>query len=130
ASGLIELGAHTVSHPLLTDLPHDAARTEMRVSKERLEALGGRPVTHFAYPFGKRDCATPALRTLARECGFSSAVLAYGGPVYPDSNRYALPRLPFGDEDSLAALRLRASGARSLFARHPHSEHSSGESNA
>lgn len=119
-SGLVELGAHTVSHPVLSTLPLAEARAEMMASKQALEALCGQPVRHFAYPYGDRSAVNPATQRLAQECGFMSAVLAYGGPVKPDANRYALPRLPFGGQDSVEDLRLRASGARALLDRVRH----------
>ena len=87
----------------------------MQVSKQRLEALCGRPVRHFAYPFGHRASVNPAVRALVRESGFTSAVLAYGGPVHLHADWCALPRLPFGGQDAMEDLRLRASGIRALL---------------
>jgi peptidoglycan/xylan/chitin deacetylase (PgdA/CDA1 family) len=117
SSGQIELGAHTVSHPMLSTLPINVAKAEMVDSKQRLEVLSGQLVQHFAYPFGKHDSVNPEVLALAPMCGFASAVLAYGGPVYPHSNPYALPRLPFGGSDTMVSLRLRASGVPALLAR-------------
>src|SRR5712691_11916957 len=52
ASGM-EIGAHTVTHPILTQLNSERADSEIRDSKRRLEAITGNPVTLFAYPNGK-----------------------------------------------------------------------------
>lgn len=117
SSGQIELGAHTVSHPVLSALPANVAEVEIMASKQRLEILSGQVVRHFAYPFGTRASVNPEILTLPQACGFSSATLAYGGPVYPHSNPYALPRLPFGGPDTMASLRLRASGVPALLDR-------------
>lgn len=55
ADSQFELGAHTVSHPVLSALPPAMAQAEIALSKQWLETLGGRPIRHFAYPYG--DCA-------------------------------------------------------------------------
>ena len=46
------IGSHTVSHPRLTQLSHDALRRELRESKARLEDLVGRPVELLSFPHG------------------------------------------------------------------------------
>lgn len=117
ASDLVELGAHTVSHPALSALPLAEARTEISASQQTLETQYGQPVRHFAYPYGDRAAVNPAVQALAQECGFASATLAYGGPVQSSADRYALPRIPFGGADSMENLRWRASGAPARLAR-------------
>jgi peptidoglycan/xylan/chitin deacetylase (PgdA/CDA1 family) len=52
---LIEIGAHTVTHPILTRLPIQAQRSEIQGSRQVLSALAGKPVRYFAYPGGKYD---------------------------------------------------------------------------
>ena len=42
-----EIGAHTMTHPLLTTIPDEEAATEIRESKTYLEAIIGKPVTSF-----------------------------------------------------------------------------------
>jgi peptidoglycan/xylan/chitin deacetylase (PgdA/CDA1 family) len=49
----VGIGAHTVNHPILAALDDDAAKCEIRSSKERLEQLLGEPLVLFAYPNGK-----------------------------------------------------------------------------
>ena len=48
----IDIGAHTVSHPILTRLRPEAAFEEMHRGKEELEAIVGEPMRLFAYPNG------------------------------------------------------------------------------
>lgn len=67
----IEFGSHSRTHPNLTQLSRDALRGEMVRSREELEALLGRPVIAFAYPFGAWDDA-------AHEMARSSFNLAFG----------------------------------------------------
>src|SRR5438067_762086 len=52
--GLVEIGAHTVSHPWLAAIPLAEQRREMAQSKAELEEILGKPVTSFAYPHGSR----------------------------------------------------------------------------
>lgn len=69
------VGAHTHTHPVLSQVAPAHAQAEIRKSKEVLEALLDEPVEHFAYPFGLRRyfddrlidyCRRIGLRTVAR----------------------------------------------------------------
>ena len=91
---LIEIGAHTVNHPMLTALPEDSQRWEIGQSKRELESLLGRPVTSFAYPYGHH---TEDVVALVRKAGYSSASSIHPGPVNRQSDRFRLPRLKVRD---------------------------------
>lgn len=65
---LVTIGSHTVKHAHLVEVGPDRARLELAQSKADLEAVLGRPVTQFSYPFGAR---TPALDQQARSAGYS-----------------------------------------------------------
>jgi peptidoglycan/xylan/chitin deacetylase (PgdA/CDA1 family) len=49
------IGAHGVDHLALTDQTDDGMASEVRESRAALETLIGRPVRHFAYPYGAVD---------------------------------------------------------------------------
>jgi peptidoglycan/xylan/chitin deacetylase (PgdA/CDA1 family) len=74
AAAGIDIGAHTYSHPILTRLADGAADTEIRRSRDELEAGLGRPVYHFAYPNGggvvNHDTR---IANLVRSAGFRSS---------------------------------------------------------
>ena len=57
ASGLVDFGAHCVTHPFLDEMAPQAALEEIAISKGRIEAETGRPVTSFAYPSGRVPAA-------------------------------------------------------------------------
>lgn len=101
----IEIGAHTVTHPRLTDASPDDERYEVEESKRRLEeALGGR-ITSFAYPHGSPgDYSERTMRVVA-EAGYRGAFTACDGLVTAASRPYELPRISVGDVggDELAA---------------------------
>jgi peptidoglycan/xylan/chitin deacetylase (PgdA/CDA1 family) len=91
AGGLIDVGAHTVTHCPLTMRTAEERRHEIQKSKADCEALLGRPVQGFAYPYGDRDSETIAA---VRQCGFAWACCTRKGNVrLHDYNPHDLPRL-------------------------------------
>lgn len=53
SSGLIDIGAHTKTHPDLTTVPSKKVYQEIFGSKQILTKYTGKPVIAFAYPIGK-----------------------------------------------------------------------------
>lgn len=70
AEPLITIGAHSVTHASLKQLPPSLRESEIAGSRSACEAFTGRPVELFAYPFGDVDRAT---RDAVAAAGFSSA---------------------------------------------------------
>ncbi len=68
-SGVIEYGSHTMNHPHLSALKPDDAAWEIAESKRQLEALFGREMSAFAYPYGD-GAYVPAIRQLALDAGY------------------------------------------------------------
>ncbi len=70
-----ELGAHSVTHPDLSQLDFDQCLREMIESRETIERLTGVEVQTFAYPF----CVYGAeARAAAEQAGFLAAVTCHG----------------------------------------------------
>jgi peptidoglycan/xylan/chitin deacetylase (PgdA/CDA1 family) len=91
SDGLIELGAHTVTHPALTLLCRLESRREIEVSGHRCRELATKSVNGFAYPYGDMSSE---VRSDVATLGFSWACSTEGGFVdgkQPDI--YALPRV-------------------------------------
>ena len=97
AGDAIEVGAHTVTHPVLALLSPSERRSEMLASKRRLEALLDRPVRSFAHPFGEPQHFDATTGALLRECGFTSACSSVPRPVDAKADRFWLPRATVGD---------------------------------
>lgn len=97
--GLIEIGAHSVSHSLLAGLPETAQREEIRQSKRQIEEIVGRPALAFAYPYGKPDSYTAATVRLVKEAGFTCACSNWPGVVSRGAASFELPRLHVYDWD-------------------------------
>jgi peptidoglycan/xylan/chitin deacetylase (PgdA/CDA1 family) len=86
-----DLGAHTITHAHLTQLPRAAAREEISGSRKALEDRFSRAVTDFAYPYGEFVCAD---RVLVGEAGFLRAWTVEPAVITRDSDPLALPRFP------------------------------------
>jgi peptidoglycan/xylan/chitin deacetylase (PgdA/CDA1 family) len=95
--GLIEVGAHTVTHPLLAALPPARQRQEIRQSKAQMESLLNRRVASFAYPYGRREDYSPATVEIVREAGFDCACSNFAGAVKQGADMYQLPRMHVQD---------------------------------
>ncbi len=93
---LIEVGAHTMTHPVLAALPASEQRKEIQQSKEFLEAILKRRVTSFAFPHGSYTSETIAI---LRETGFDCACSTHPDAVWRGANRFHLPRVGVRDWD-------------------------------
>jgi hypothetical protein len=105
AGGLVEIGAHTVTHPVLAALPAAGQRDEIWGSKSRLEGILGHPVTAFAYPYGSPTDSTAETVTIVREAGFACACTTFAGAVWRGTDRFLLPRTLVRDWDGEEFLR-------------------------
>jgi hypothetical protein len=98
-SGLIEIGAHTMTHPVLSAQTPEMQQWEVAESKRRLEALLGQKVINFSFPFGGLSDVGETAKQLAARIGFATACTTTRGKVYGQEDRYALPRIAVGDWD-------------------------------
>jgi peptidoglycan/xylan/chitin deacetylase (PgdA/CDA1 family) len=115
ADPLITIGAHTVSHPALSELCENEAFSEIMRGKERLEAELAQPVKHFAYPYGSALQCGEREFALAAGAGFETAVTTRYGNIYPQhrDHLFALPRMTLGGPvESMADTVLDVSGSR------------------
>ena len=93
AGGRIEIGAHTVSHSMLSALPASLQRAEIQQSKADLEEILGYPVRSFAYPFGTLSDYTRETVSLVKQLGFDCACSNFKDMVQPGADLFQLPRL-------------------------------------
>jgi len=102
ASPLVTIGAHTVDHVLLSGRSLAEQIETMARSKTELESLLGRPVRHFAYPYGDFDAVSVEV---AQQCGFETATTTLSGRVTRLNDRWRLPRRAVYDwnADEMAA---------------------------
>ena len=89
----MEIGAHTVNHPILSCMPLSQAKEEIIASKQDVEQILGHKIKYFAYPNGKpgQDFTTEH-EVWVKKCGFTAALSTQWGVVNSSSNWYQLSR--------------------------------------
>jgi len=109
----MQIGAHTVTHPILAGLDAAAARAEMQRSRSQLESLLLDRVGLFAYPNGRPDVDYSGQTVaLARELGFDAALTTAWGAAGRATDPFQMPRFTPWDPGRLGfGLRL----ARNLW---------------
>jgi glycosyltransferase involved in cell wall biosynthesis/peptidoglycan/xylan/chitin deacetylase (PgdA/CDA1 family) len=110
------VGAHTVSHPRLTDLDEQAAMREIAESRAALGEALGASVDHFAYPYGNGPAG---IQDLVRACGFASACGIQPGGNGPAVPIYDLRRMEVWGTRSLPRFALDLWLGRHLRSPHP-----------
>jgi peptidoglycan/xylan/chitin deacetylase (PgdA/CDA1 family) len=96
---LVEVGAHTVSHPSLAHLPESSQHSEVLNSKLNLERILERPIRSFSYPFGGGGDYNNETIRLVKKAGFDVACANIPGSVRASTDRYQLPRMVVRDWD-------------------------------
>lgn len=81
------IGAHTISHPYLSKLSPEALRHEVEGGKKIIETHLGKPVIHFASPFGYESSELDAL---LQEAGFATGRSTRKGAYHDAAERYHL----------------------------------------
>jgi peptidoglycan/xylan/chitin deacetylase (PgdA/CDA1 family) len=104
------IGAHTLSHPMLSQLPLELATDEISESRRRLESAVQQRVWGFAYPFGDPQSVTPEVLAIPKEAGYAAAFLNFGGGLGTDLPPYALPRVHVTAEMNLAEFEAQVCG--------------------
>ena len=83
-----EIGAHTLTHSILTAVDSATARHEVSGSRAWLQSVIGMPITSFCYP---RGLYNPRVRDIVSDAGFETArtVATYHSDV--GSDPFAMP---------------------------------------
>lgn len=98
----MQIGAHTISHPILARLDAESARQEIAGSKRRLEELLDERIGLFAYPNGKPGADyTPESAAIVRDLDFDAAVSTAWGAADATSDLFQLPRFTPWDRGRL-----------------------------
>lgn len=75
----IEIGSHSVSHPVMTSLSDDALRYELVQSKAAIEERVGCTVTSFCYPNGQPFDFDERVKSAVDSAGYCVALAAFPG---------------------------------------------------
>ncbi|WP_225737308.1 polysaccharide deacetylase family protein [Dyella acidiphila] len=104
-AGGMEIGAHTRSHPRLTQCNDAQLRDEIAGSKADLEDHLGAPVTQFCYPYGDMNDRV-AKATYA--AGYDAATTTHRGRAAAGMDLWRLPRVQIARHHALPQFALRA----------------------
>jgi peptidoglycan/xylan/chitin deacetylase (PgdA/CDA1 family) len=111
----ISFGAHTVNHPILTNIPLKEAESEIRDSKSIIEKYLGKKVLSFAYPNGhEEDLNRDIVRVLRKE-GFENAVTYI--PGWANSDPFKLKRVFVAYEDDMLMFKSKLIGLDIFFGK-------------
>lgn len=92
-SGLVEIGSHTLTHPILASITDEESWHELTVSRSQIEEGLGRQINSFCFPNGKPGDYRPSQVRQIMDAGYTSAVVARPGMVANGANPYELPRI-------------------------------------
>ncbi|WP_033137595.1 polysaccharide deacetylase family protein [Aeromonas finlandensis] len=90
ASGHVEIGGHTLTHPRLSQLSPEQQAHEIQENKRQLEALLGHPLLSFAYPYGDMN---DSAKKQAIAAGYRFAVATNSGPKAMHQDPHQIRRI-------------------------------------
>lgn len=101
------IGAHTLSHPMLSQMTEEMAFHEMSQSRVQLEEALDKEIWALAYPFGNPEAVSAREPELAKRAGFKCAFMN----VQSGSNdRFSLSRVHVSAGMNLAEFEAHVSG--------------------
>jgi peptidoglycan/xylan/chitin deacetylase (PgdA/CDA1 family) len=97
----IDVGAHTITHPILTSISDEVAREEIAGSRRWIAERIGRSPRLFAYPNGIPDVDYVERHVaMVREAGFDAAVSTRWAAAGRRSSLFELPRFTPWERDA------------------------------
>lgn len=88
-SEFIDIGAHTMTHPLLSAMSKSGQFTEIAGSRQKLEEVLATRVDTFSYPYGKYNSETV---DIVKAAGFRMALTTETNPLEVGANPFQLGR--------------------------------------
>ena len=85
----IEIGAHTITHPKLTQIDEEQAKQEIKGSKMEIEIQIAKEVSLFAFPSGAYN---QRLINLVKQLGFKAAIGGVG-VIQKNSSSFSISRV-------------------------------------
>jgi len=105
---LVAIGAHSVSHPRLTQVTPERARAEIVESRTSLAELTSDSVSLFAFPYGDHDASVV---NICEQEGFKHVFTIVPAPVDPSSDSLVRGRVSVDPNDGDLEFFLKMSGA-------------------
>lgn len=111
ASG-VEFGSHTLTHPMLSQVPLERVRQEVRDSKRLMEDILGAPVRFFCYPRGNFSVA---VRQTVQDEGYAAACTIRPGVNDANTDLFMLKRTYMSRRDTVEGFAKKMTGAYDLL---------------
>ncbi|HLV85899.1 MAG TPA: polysaccharide deacetylase family protein [Candidatus Sulfotelmatobacter sp.] len=109
-SGLVEIGSHSVNHPIFSSLTDEESWCELTTSRAHIEMGLGRKINSFCFPNGKpADYFARHLEQVQR-AGYSSAVMTHFGMVRQNSDPFSLARMGVSGSSDFISFRKYVDG--------------------
>ncbi len=118
ATSGMSIGAHTLSHPMLSQAPEELAWSEIHESRCNLEQALDRPIWALAYPFGDAGSVTDREQGMAKRAGYKCAFLNFGGGLGAGNPPFALPRVHVTADMDLSEFEAHVSGVHRMLRQH------------
>jgi len=109
SSGLIEIGGHSHTHPILSRCDPVSMRAEIITCRDRIRDETGVQPASFAYPNGGPEDYTRETMLMVREAGFQSACTLINGRIDDHASLFQLQR--YGCPESVWEAEATVSGA-------------------
>ncbi|MGD0035692.1 MAG: polysaccharide deacetylase family protein [Bacteroidota bacterium] len=106
-SGLLEFGAHSMSHPDLTKLSPNEIHKEIGGSKNALETFLSKPVVSFAYPYGS---VSEEIKSITAQEGFTFGIAVESGPIHFRNDLMEIHRIYIPSWTSIFNYRIKTCG--------------------
>lgn len=115
ASGLIEFGGHTHTHPILSRCSVEQQKREITTCRDRIQQELGAAPRLFAFPNGGEGDYTEETLALLQQAGFESAWTMISGRASTHESLLEMPR--YGAPESTWETEATVSGAFELLRR-------------
>jgi peptidoglycan/xylan/chitin deacetylase (PgdA/CDA1 family) len=96
---LFEIGCHTLTHPVLSEIDMESQRNEILKSKNQLEEIIDNEIVGFSYPFGKEKHYNKDTLRILNEHGFNYACTSVEESISEGADIFQLPRIFVKDWD-------------------------------
>jgi len=105
---LVTIGSHTMTHPMLPSLNRDSMKRELSGSRGKLEALSGREVKLFSFPYGAFD---KSVVQACRDARYERVFTALPVFAFQQPNEFVTGRVGVRPTDWPIEFRLKLAGA-------------------
>ena len=92
----INIGSHTVTHPILSKIPLENAKYEIQRSKKDIEHHINKKITSFCYPNGKQSDFNKDIIKIVKDSGYKCAVTTIASSNFTKKQLYQLGRFSTG----------------------------------